>query len=266
LKKYLFVIIIIILIPSVSYCQLYLGLGRNHSFAYRFNDQDINFSLTNPDNKAETKSYIENRSYSFWAPFVGYRWLNLKRIQEFRLTVTAVGAKSLLDKQDFELDPIVKELDAYRVIRFGDSRYCEFGAFNQIISARYSYGTLFKKRLSLLAFGQVEYTYRKKVAINWFDAKDNFELYNYSTYNTGFFVKADENSIFAKSSDYNLSVGINGGFDVSKYFALHFEVAQNILPSIRRGGTPLNKDRVYWETNEYFTSVQLSLLTYFSKG
>ncbi len=265
MKRYLLIAVMSVLFHCESFSQLYLGLGRNQTFSYRFNDQDVNFSLVNPEDRPLTKSYIENRHYNFWTPYIGYRKVDKKNYHDMRISFTGSGAKSLLDKQDFEYDAIVNELAAFNVVRLGPSRYCEFGAINGLIAGRYGYGRQLSKFFSLNGFGQVEYTYRKKISINWYDAKDDHTLFFKRTYETDFFSKSDENSVWAKSSDINASLGLNGGIHFGKYFALNLEIAQNILPSVRKGGRPNNDKIVYWESNAYFTSMQVSLLTYFSK-
>lgn len=264
-KLYFHILLTLLLMFSFMFihAQAYLGTGITSSFSYKFNYADRNFSYINVDNLPMTNTWLKDEAYNFFTLFVGYNIEKSKCFHDIRITATNKGAISLLDKQDFYLDPIIIDLQAYKVLGEGPSRYIELGVNNRVIGLRYSFGTRVFKFISLSLFAQSDIVYKKRFTVNWYsDLNDNFyTLYNKYSYSLNSF--KDEEPLANKVSNINAEFGINALIHLGKYFALNLEAAQNFLPAVHKGSDPARENYVYWEKNAYFTSIQIGVLTYF---
>jgi hypothetical protein len=210
-------------------------------------------------------SWLKDRSYNFLSLNTGYTIKKNRQYHDFRIILTKKGAISLLDKQDFYFDPIILDLQAFRVIGTGPSKQIELGIYNSNIGIRYGYGKNIKNWLSILGYLQTDISLKKRFTINWYADYENKHSSNYSenTYSEIAFRK--DSPLFNKVSNINLELGINGLIHIGTYFAINLDVAQSIIPSVHKGPHPEYSEYVYFEKNEYFTSVQVGLLTYFGK-
>jgi hypothetical protein len=242
--------------------QAYLGLGITKSFSNNFNGEDINYSYSNADNLPMSRSWIEDGSYNFFTLLGGYKIVRNNSFHDLRITATNKGAISLLDKQDFLVDPIILDLQAFNVLGDGASRVVEIGVNNRVVGLRYGYGQKLNKFIEFGMFIQGDIVYKKRFTVNWYD-NNSRGIFSLNTYSIDSFTQ-DEN-VAKKVSNVNVELGINLQVHLGKYFALNFEIAQSIIPSVRKGANPNIKNYVYWENNAYFTSGQISIITFFKK-
>jgi hypothetical protein len=170
-----------------------------------------------------------------------------------------------LDKQDFYLDPVILDLQAFNVIVSGPSKLIELGVYNSVIGLRYACGKKIKNWLSVSGYLQADVSYKNRFTINWYSDYNNkhSSFYSENTYSLNSFRK--DSPLFNKISNINLELGINALINLGQYFAINLELGQSVIPSVHKGSHPEYSAYTYFEKNEYFTSMQLGILTYFAK-
>ncbi len=260
----LFKLMVLLFFVHFSTAQVYLGTGVTRSFAHKFNGGDRNYSYANAQNYPVTPSWIKDKAYNFFTLFAGIKIKNKNQYHDIRITATNKGAISILDKQDFLLDPIIIELRAQKVLGSGTSRYVALGVNNRIIGLRYGYGININPYLSFCLYAQADVVYKKLINVNWYsDLNDNiYTSKNKYIYRLNSF--RDDSPLFNKISNINAEIGINALVQLGRYFALNLEIGHNFLPAVHKGAKPSNDKFVYWENDAYFTSMQLGILAYFA--
>ncbi len=266
IKKLKYSIFISLIVLTVSLNgQVYLGSGITRSFAHKFNGDDVSFSGINIDGQPMINTWLEDRSYNFFTLFAGYKIKDGSYYHDIRVTATNKGAKSLLNKTDFELDPIIIDLNAFKTGDLTQSTLFEIGVNNRVVGLRYAFGKRWTNWLSTGIFTQTDFVYKKIFGVHWYKDRvsDFYTLNDKRNFKINGFNK--ESELANKVSNINFELGINALVHLGKYFAINLEVAQSIIPSVHKGPNPEFSEYVYFEKNEYFTSMQIGLLTYFSK-